>query len=113
VELNLIHSKAWCGITGFTPLLPPADASGTWFYDDLIPIVESDRIIEAALNSPDIQGLRNWIRFPYYEVQQLEDGWKVIVRDLRYAHPEQESPTGISMAVVELDNDIEIRSLNQ
>jgi len=78
-----------------------------------IPIVEPDRIIEAALKSPDIQGLRNWIRFPYYEVQQLDDGWKVIIRDLRYVHPEQESPTGIGMAVVELDEDLQLIKLQQ
>ena len=78
-----------------------------------IPIVEPDRIIKAALNSPDIQGLRNWIRFPYYEVQQLDGGWKVIIRDLRYVHPEQESAAGIGMAVVVLDDDLEIQSVRQ
>ena len=76
-----------------------------------IPIEEPDHIVEAAWSSPDIQGLRNWIRFPYYEVQQLDAGWKVIIRDLRYVHPEQESGEGIGMAVVELNDELEVRSV--
>ncbi|MCC5906657.1 MAG: metal-dependent hydrolase [Balneolaceae bacterium] len=77
-----------------------------------IPIVEPDDIIEAALNSPDVRGLRNWIRFPYYEVQQLDDGWKVFIRDLRYVHPEEELEADIGFAVVELDDDLQVRSVH-
>ncbi len=76
-----------------------------------IPIVEPDDIIEAALNSSDVRGLRNWIRFPYYEVQQLDDGWKVFIRDLRYVHPEEELEADIGLAVVELDDELEVRSV--
>lgn len=78
-----------------------------------IPIDEPDAILEAALDSPDIRGLQNWIRFPYYEVRPLDDGWKVIIRDLRYVHPEQESAVGIGMAVVELDEELKVRSVRQ
>ena len=78
---------------------------------DPIPIEEPDSIVEAALNSPDIQGLRNWVRFPYYEVRQLDDGWKVIIRDLRYVQPDQEIAVGIGMAVVELDEELVVRSV--
>jgi len=76
-----------------------------------IPIEEPDEIIKAALTSPEIRGLKNWIRFPAYEVRQLDDGWRVFIRDLRYVHPEQESATGIGMAVVELDDELVVRSV--
>jgi len=78
-----------------------------------IPIEEPDHIIEAALNSPEIRGLRNWIRFPAYEVRRLDDGWKVFIRDLRYVHPEQESSIGIGFAVVELDDELQVRNVRQ
>lgn len=76
-----------------------------------IPIVEPGPIAEAALNSPDIRGLRNWIRFPAYEVRRLDDGWRVIIRDLRYVHPEQETAVGIGIAVVDLDDELQVRSV--
>lgn len=74
-----------------------------------VPIEEPDRIVEAALRSPDVQGFRNWMRFPAYEVRPLNDGWRVFIRDLRYADPAQESPSGIGMAVVELDEELSIK----
>ncbi len=74
-----------------------------------VPIEAPDRIVEAALRSPDVQGLRNWMRFPAYEVRRLDDGWRVFIRDLRYANPEQESPSGIGMAVVDLDQELQVR----
>jgi inner membrane protein len=79
-------------------------------FGDPIPIERPDPIVEAALGSPDIRGLINWIRFPHYEVRRLDDGWRVIIRDLRYVDPEQESltPTGIGMAVVELDEELRV-----
>jgi inner membrane protein len=80
---------------------------------DPIPIKEPDHIIQAALDSPELLGLNNWIRFPYYEVQQMDDGWKVIIRDLRYVDPQQETAGGIGMAIVELDNELKIVSIRQ
>lgn len=73
-----------------------------------IPVESPDRIVEAALKSPDVQGLRNWIRFPSYEVREKDEGWRVFIRDLRYVHPEQESAAGIGMAVVDLDEELEV-----
>jgi len=78
---------------------------------DPIPIEAPDSIVEAALNSPDVRGFRNWMRFPDYEVEQLDDGWKVIIRDLRYVQPDQETAVGIGMAVVELDDELVVRSV--
>jgi hypothetical protein len=37
-----------------------------------IPIEETDPNVEAALNSPDIRGFRNWMCFPVYEVRRLD-----------------------------------------
>lgn len=79
--------------------------------DEPIPIEEPDTIVEAALSSPDIRGFRNWMRFPAYEVEPLDDGWKVVIRDLRYVHPEQEVDVGIGMVVVELDDELQVRSV--
>ena len=76
-----------------------------------IPIEAPDSIVEAALNSPDVRGFRNWVRFPTYEVEHLDDGWKVIIRDLRYVQPDQETSVGIGMAVVELDEELVVRSV--
>ncbi|TVR32509.1 MAG: metal-dependent hydrolase [Balneolaceae bacterium] len=76
-----------------------------------IPIEVPDHVVEAALNSPDLRGFRNWMRFPAYEVQRLDDGWKVIIRDLRYVQFDQEFAVGIGMAVVELDEELQVRSV--
>ena len=73
-----------------------------------VPIEAPDRIVEAALRSPDVQGLRGWMRFPAYEVRPRENGWRVFIRDLRYTHPGQETPSGIGMAVVDLDDELRV-----
>ncbi|MCC5939920.1 MAG: metal-dependent hydrolase [Balneolaceae bacterium] len=80
---------------------------------DPISIEEPDSIVEAALNSPDIRGFRNWMRYPSYEVRKLDDGWKVIIRDLRYVLPDQETDVGIGMAVIELDEELQVRYVSQ
>jgi inner membrane protein len=76
-----------------------------------IPIEQPDQIAEAALSAPDVQGLRNWMRFPTYEVRRLDDGWRVFIRDLRNVHPEQESTSGIGLAVVDLDEELQVRKV--
>jgi hypothetical protein len=43
----------------------------------------------------------------------MDDGWKVIIRDLRYVDPQQETAGGIGMAIVELDNELKIVSVRQ
>lgn len=68
-----------------------------------------DRIIEAALAAPQVRGFQNWMRFPYYQVDQLDDGWRVTIRDLRYAEPDDER--GFGVAVVELDEQLEPRKV--
>jgi len=83
----------------------PGSFGLTW---DPVPIEPPDRIAEAALSAPDVQGLRGWMRFPVYEVHTQGDGWRVFIRDLRYVHPEQESSPGIGMAVVDLDEELRV-----
>jgi inner membrane protein len=73
-----------------------------------VAIEAPDRIAEAALSAPDVQGLRGWMRFPAYEVRRLDDGWRVFIRDLRFVDPEQESSSGIGMAVVDLDEELRV-----
>jgi hypothetical protein len=70
-------------------------------------VQDPNPIVRAALNSPEVKGLRNWIRFPHYEVNELDDGWRVIIRDLRFVDRYEEDPSGIGMAVVYLDNNLE------
>jgi inner membrane protein len=74
-----------------------------------IPIEPPNTIVEAALRSPDVQGLLVWIRFPHFEVVELDDGWRVIIRDLRYVHTEQQEAAGIGMEVIELDRELQVR----
>ena len=83
----------------------PGSFGLTW---DPVPIEPPDRIAEAALSAPDVQGLRGWMRFPAYEVRRLDEGWRVFIRDLRFVHPEQESSPGIGMAVVDLDEELRV-----
>lgn len=82
-------------------------------FGEPIPITPPDRISEAAFSAPEVQGLRNWIRFPHYEVQELGSGWRVTIRDLRYVHPDQEDAVGIGMAVVDLDENLQILNVTQ
>lgn len=63
-----------------------------------VPIPKPDPIIERALANPDVKGFVNWMRFPVYEVQEQESGYRVVIRDLRYVRPDQESAPGIGMA---------------
>lgn len=63
-----------------------------------VPIPKPDPIIERALGNPDIRGFVNWMRFPFYEVQELANGYRVVIRDLRYVRPDQDSSAGIGMA---------------
>ncbi|MEX0681103.1 MAG: metal-dependent hydrolase [Balneolales bacterium] len=88
-----------------------------WIHSESVEIIGEpvprqapDRIVQAALRSPDVQGLRNWMRFPAYEVRPLDDGWRVFIRDLRFTDPHQESASGFGMAVVDLDRTLQVRT---
>lgn len=78
------------------------DAGQFAFTHEPIPIQQPDSIVQAALKSPEIKGFVNWMRFPTYEVRPEDGGWRVIIRDLRYVDPGQESTAGIGRVEVKL-----------
>ena len=43
-----------------------------------------DPIVAAALRAPQVQGIRAWLRFPVHAVEELADGYRVTIRDVRY-----------------------------
>jgi inner membrane protein len=64
-------------------------------------------VVRAALASPSVRGFVNWMRFPYWEVQESESGWTVTLYDLRYQGPDDPA-AGIGKATVKVDKaDIE------
>lgn len=76
-----------------------------------VPRTEPEPLVEIALNAPELRGFRNWMRYPAYEVRKLESGWRVYIRDLRYTDPNEDTVSGIGMAVVDLDQNQRIRSV--
>lgn len=71
-------------------------------------IEPADEIAQAALEAPEVQGMRNWLRFPYYETRETSDGWRVFIRDLRYIQPEDETSPGIGLTIVDLDTELNV-----
>lgn len=64
-------------------------------------------IVDAALTAPHVQGIRRWLRFPLYTVEELPDGYRVTIRDVRYARgPGPAFPN----SVVELDRNLRPRA---
>ena len=63
-------------------------------------------VVEAALRAPHVQGLTTWIRFSAYTVEELPDGYRVTIRDARYAG---RGVAGLGNAVIELDRDLRLR----
>jgi inner membrane protein len=74
--------------------------------DAALPIGPRGPITEAALSAPQIEGLRTWMRFPSFEVVETADGYRVTIRDVRYARL---SRSGIGYAAVELDRELRPR----
>ena len=62
--------------------------------------------VEAALTAPHVQGIRRWLRFPLYTVEELPDGYRVTIRDVRYTR--RRGPS-FPNSVVELDRDLRPR----
>lgn len=60
-------------------------------------------IVEAALTAPHAQGIRRWLRFPLYTVEELPDGYRVTIRDVRYTR--RRGPA-FPNSVVELDRNL-------
>lgn len=66
-----------------------------------VPREEPDGIVLAALESESIRGFANWMRFPYWNVEETPDGWLVSFWDLRYQGPSSRE-AGIGFAQVEV-----------
>ena len=64
-------------------------------------------IVDAALTAPHVQGIRRWLRFPLYTVEELPDGYRVTIRDVRYTR--RRGPS-FPNSVVELDRNLRPRA---
>lgn len=73
-----------------------------------VPINGPTPVTRAALDAPGMRGLRDWLRFPAYEVQQDERGYRVRVRDVRYSRFGARA-RGIGEGYVELDHQLRPR----
>lgn len=66
------------------------------FLFDPIIIKPPNAIVQKALSNEDIKGFVNWMRFPVYEVNQIDkSSYEVLIRDLRYVRPDQTEDIGI------------------
>lgn len=52
-----------------------------------LPRQEPDDIVRAALDNDSIKGFVNWMRYPYWQVQETPSAWVVTFWDLRYMYP--------------------------
>ena len=70
------------------------------------PLPELDPIVERALEMEEVRGFANWMRFPTFEVIDEETRYKVVIRDLRYAAPDDppDAP-GIGVTTVYVDQE--------
>lgn len=64
-----------------------------------LPRQQPDAIVRRALADGSIRGFVNWMRFPYWKVEETDSGWIVKLWDLRYQGPGG-PPTGIGFAEV-------------
>jgi inner membrane protein len=78
--------------------------------DDSVPIGEVDAIVRAALVAPDIQGTRRWLRLPSYTVERDADGYRVTVRDMRFA---RRAVAGLGVVEILLTNDLRPRDATE
>jgi len=60
-------------------------------------------IVRAALTAPHVRGLRTWMRFPSFTIENLSDGYRVSIRDVRYARG---ASAGFAQTVVILDSEL-------
>ena len=65
-----------------------------------VPREEPSRIVKKAMQANSIRGFINWMRFPYWEVEETTGGWRVRFWDLRYQGP---SSRGASIGFAEVD----------
>ncbi len=59
----------------------------------------SDPVVQAALAAPQVRGFANWLRYPSHRIEPLQEGYRVVLLDVRYSR----ARSAIGKAVVELD----------
>ena len=52
-----------------------------------IPREKPDQVVRTAMQSESIRGFINWMRYPYWDVAETAEGWRVKFWDLRYQGP--------------------------
>jgi inner membrane protein len=52
---------------------------------DPVPAPREDEVVRAALAAPAVRGLRNWLRFPSFRVEETAAGYDVTILDVRYS----------------------------
>ena len=65
-----------------------------------VPREQPDEIVRTAMQSESIRGFINWMRYPYWEVEETAEGWRVKFWDLRYQGP---GSFGASIGFAEVD----------
>ena len=88
-----------------------------WLGDPLLRVTDSAIArtkvtppIAAALRAPSVRGLAGWVRFPSYAVERLPDGYRITIRDMRFART---FATGLGTAIVELDSNLQPRTASE
>lgn len=67
-----------------------------------VPRKPPDAIVRQAMQDDAIRGFMTWTRYPYWEVDETDNGWRVRFYDLRYMEPgvSKEEGPGIGYAEV-------------
>lgn len=66
-----------------------------------VPRQQPNAIVQKALADETVRGFVNWMRFPYWEIEETDTSWVVTIGDLRYTSPD-EPPRGIGLTEVEV-----------
>ncbi len=73
-----------------------------------VPRVKPNRIVKKAMRSESIRGFVNWMRFPYWDVEDTAEGWRVKFWDLRYQGPgSREASIGFAEVDIPFTKDME------
>ena len=65
-----------------------------------VPREKPNQIVRTAMQSESIRGFVNWMRFPYWDVEETAEGWRVRFWDLRYQGPDSR---GASIGFAQVD----------
>lgn len=70
-----------------------------------LPRQEPDAVVRRAMAAPSVRGFVNWMRFPYWKVEDAGDHWLVTLQDLRYQGPDMTNPRDIGIRQVQVPKD--------